>query len=145
MHRSQRVEAGWLTVPCSGRARLPAGVSQASRPLPLPCLHRPGQAEVSDDGLAALAGLTRLQSLHLGGGACGVGERACAAFARHLRGLTALQVTDCPSLGDSGLFRLAPLAPGLLRLGLSGCGGVTDIGLAAVLRGAGRQAGALAC
>lgn len=104
---------------------------------------RPWQADVSDAGVATLAALTQLESLHLGGGACNLGEQSCAAFARRLRGLTALHITDCPALCDSGLFRLAPLAPGLRRLGLSGCGGVTDIALAAVLRAAGRQAAGL--
>ncbi len=103
----------------------------------LPC-HRQSQIQVSDAGLATLASLTRLESLHLGGAVCGVGEQACAAFARRLRGLTALHITDCPALGDSALCRLAPLAPGLFRLGLSGCGGVTNIALTAVLRAAGR-------
>jgi hypothetical protein len=101
------------------------------------------QAEVSDEGLASLAGLSRLESLHLGGGVCSLGERACATFARRLHGLTALHITDCPALGDNGLFRLAPLAPSLLSLGLSGCSNVTDIALAAVLRAASRQVAVL--
>lgn len=100
---------------------------------------RPWQPEVTDEGLQAVAALTQLQSLHLGG-ACGLGERTCAALARRLPGLTSLQLTDCPSLSDGALFRLAPLVPGLLRLGLCGCTGVTDIALAGVLRGATRRA-----
>lgn len=94
---------------------------------------------VGDEGLRCLADLTLLQSLHLGG-ACVVGEHACSALGGRLRALTSLQFSDCRSLGDAALYRLAPLAPGLRRLGLNNCEGVTDIALAVLLKGASRQA-----
>lgn len=106
-----------------------------------PAERRAWQPAVTDEGLQAAACLTRLRSLHLGGG-CGLGEQGCAALARRLHDLTSLQLTDCPSLRDGALFKLAPLAPGLRQLGLSGCNGVTDIALAAVLRCASRCAAA---
>lgn len=96
--------------------------------------------EVSDEGLEhALAPLTRLQSLHLGGHLM-LGEAACGAAGRRLRRLTSLQLTDCAGVDDGAAFRLAPLAPSLLRLGFSGCPRVTDIALAALLRSAPRLA-----
>lgn len=92
--------------------------------------------------MRALAALSCLESLHLGG-AVALGVAGCAALAAGLRGsLTSLQLSGCASLADAALFRLAPLAPGLRRLGLCGCQGVTDIGLAALLRGAARWAAA---
>ena len=131
-----------MHVPCTCKPNLAYPSLPCQTSPPRHSLHnicrRPWQAEVSDAGLATLAALSLLESLHLGGGVCRLGEQACATFARRLRGLTALHITDCPALGDNGLFRLAPLAPGLLRLGLSGCGNVTDIALAAVLRAAAR-------
>lgn len=94
--------------------------------------------------MRALAALSSLGSLHLGG-AVALGEAGCAALAASLGGrLTSLQLSSCASLADPALFRLAPLAPGLRRLGLCSCEGVTDIGLAALLRGAIRWAAAAA-
>jgi hypothetical protein len=105
--------------------------------LSLTLLCRPWQAEVTDEGLLALAALTQLHSLHLGG-ACTPGPAVCAALARCLSTLTSLQLTDCAGLADASLFKLAPLGPGLRRLGLNGCSGVTDIGLVALLKWASR-------
>lgn len=97
-----------------------------------------GAGIASDAGVRALAALSSLGSLHLGG-AVALGEAGCAALAASLGGrLTSLQLSSCASLADPALFRLAPLAPGLRRLGLCSCEGVTDIGLAALLRGATR-------
>jgi hypothetical protein len=63
-----------------------------------------------------------------------LGERACAALAARLRGLTALQLTAARGVDDRAAYRLVPLAPGLRRLGLNNCEGVTDIAVAALLR-----------
>lgn len=97
----------------------------AARPPPLP--------GVGDDGVRSLASCLRgLRSLRLGW--LRLGERGCEAIAG-LAGLTCLELHCCPELRDAALLHLRRL-PALARLGLRGCTGVTDIGLAQLARGA---------
>lgn len=89
-----------------------------------------GCAQLSDQELAGLVGLTALQALNLQG-CTGMQGSCLKLLASSLQQLAQLNMSGCSGLGDAGIAHLAGLKA-LRSLDVSGCGALGLAGLAQV-------------